>query len=68
MKLIAVVCTIATLFIYLDFAHTQGPKGIGFMPSNKEAAQIEAEQEMVNANKKLIVIFEQKTMDKIPEV
>jgi len=31
-------------------------------------AQIEAEQEMVNANKKLIEIFEQKVKDKIGEV
>ena len=31
-------------------------------------AQIEAEQEMVNANKKLIEIFEQKIKDKIGEV
>ncbi len=31
-------------------------------------AQIEAEQEMVNVNKKLIVIFEQKIKDKISEV
>ena len=31
-------------------------------------AQIEAEQEMVNANKKLIQIFEQKIKDKIGEV
>jgi len=30
--------------------------------------QIEAEQKMVNANKKLIEIFEQKTKDKIAEV
>ena len=31
-------------------------------------AQIEAEQEMVNANKKLIEIYEQKIKDKIGEV
>ncbi len=31
-------------------------------------AQIEAEQEMVNANKKLIEIFEQKIKDKLSEV
>ena len=31
-------------------------------------AQIEAEQEMVNANKKLIAIYEQKIKDKIGEV
>jgi len=31
-------------------------------------AQIEAEQEMVNANKKLIKIYEQKIKDKIGEV
>ena len=31
-------------------------------------AQIEAEQEMVNANKKLIEIYEQKVKDKIGEV
>ena len=31
-------------------------------------AQIEAEQEMVNANKKLIEIYEQKIKDKISEV
>ncbi len=31
-------------------------------------AQIEAEQEMVNANKKLIEIFERKIKDKISEV
>ena len=31
-------------------------------------AQIEAEQEMVNANKKLIEIYEQKIKDKIAEV
>ena len=30
--------------------------------------QIEAEQEMVNANKKLIEIYEQKIKDKIGEV
>ncbi len=32
------------------------------------AAQIETEQEIVNANKKLIEIFEQKIKDKIGEV
>ena len=31
-------------------------------------AQIESEQEMVNANKKLIKIYEQKVKDKIGEV
>ena len=31
-------------------------------------AQIEAEQQIVNANKKLIEIFEQKIKDKIAEV
>jgi len=31
-------------------------------------AQIEAEQEMVNANKKLIEIYEQKIKDRIKEV
>ncbi|MBU0710435.1 N-6 DNA methylase [bacterium] len=34
----------------------------------KIVAQIEAEQEMVNANKKLITIYEQKIKDKIAEV
>jgi type I restriction enzyme M protein len=34
----------------------------------KIVAQIEAEQEMVNANKKLIEIYEQKIKDKISEV
>ena len=39
------------------------------LPIQKEiVSQIEAEQEMVNSNKKLIKIYEQKIKDKIGEV
>ena len=38
------------------------------MYSKEIVLQIEAEQSMVNANKKLIEIYEQKVKDKIGEV
>jgi hypothetical protein len=38
------------------------------LPKDSNYIGIEAEQEMVNANKKLVEIFEQKIKDKIGEV